>query len=244
MKTSFSVIPAVDIRGGRAVRMVGGDAATVTVVGEDPVALAVDWERRGARWLHVVDLDAAFDTGHNRALVRKIISALTIPVQVGGGVRTDEEIGAVLRLGAARVVCGTRAISDPEWFHAAATRRPGKLVLGADARGLDLTVRGWTAPAGVGVLELISRLAGTPIGALMYTNVQVEGRTAGVDWEPVRKVVNASPWAVILSGGVTTVADCEQARDAGLSGVVVGSALYFGKLRFEEALRAQQETPA
>jgi phosphoribosylformimino-5-aminoimidazole carboxamide ribotide isomerase len=244
VKRKFDVIPSVDIRGGKAVRMIGGKASTETVVAEDPLALARDWERRGARLLHVVDLDAAFGTGDNRRLVGAIAEGLKIPVQAGGGIRTDEAIREGLKLGCARVVCGTRAITDPEWFRAAASRRPGKLVLAADAHGLALTVKGWTAPAGVGVLELLAKLADAPLAAVMYTNVRVEGRTAGVDWAPVKKVVKASPWPVILSGGVTTVADCEAARDAGLAGVVIGSALYFGKLRFEEALRAQQEAQA
>lgn len=237
---SFLVIPAVDLRGGKAVRMVGGKASTEKVVGEDPVALAQDWERRGARMLHVVDLDAAFGTGDNRGMVRKIIKALKIPVQLGGGIRDDEAIQAALKAGASRIVCGTRAVTDPEWLAAAAMRRPGRLVLGADAKGLDLVVKGWTAPAGVGVPELLGRLKESPLAAVMYTNVSVEGRTSGMDWAPVKKVVAASAQPVILSGGATTLDDVKAARDAGAAGVVIGSALYFGRLSFEEALRAQQ----
>jgi phosphoribosylformimino-5-aminoimidazole carboxamide ribotide isomerase len=242
--SAFLLIPAVDIRGGKAVRMVGGEASTEKVVGEDPVALAKDWEKRGARMIHVVDLDAAFGTGSNRGVVQKIVKAVGVPVQFGGGVRSDEAIGDAVKLGAARIVCGTRAVTDPEWIAAASMRRPGKLVLAADARGLDLLVKGWTAPAGIGVLELLEQLKQAPLAAVLYTNVSVEGRTAGVDWKPVKKVVAASAQPVILSGGVTTVDDVRKARDAGLAGAVVGSALYFGKLNFEEALRAVQETPA
>ncbi|MCE9581737.1 MAG: 1-(5-phosphoribosyl)-5-((5-phosphoribosylamino)methylideneamino)imidazole-4-carboxamide isomerase, partial [Planctomycetes bacterium] len=153
--SGFLVIPAVDIRGGKAVRMVGGEASTEKIVGEDPVALAKEWEKRGAKMIHVVDLDAAFGTGTNREVVKKIAKAVTVPVQVGGGIRTDEAIWEAIRLGAARVVCGTRAVSDPEWLAAAAMRRPGRLVLAADARGLDLVVKGWTAPAGIGVIEIL-----------------------------------------------------------------------------------------
>ncbi|MEK7467417.1 MAG: 1-(5-phosphoribosyl)-5-[(5-phosphoribosylamino)methylideneamino] imidazole-4-carboxamide isomerase [Planctomycetota bacterium] len=240
----FTLIPAVDIRAGKAVRMVGGQASTEVVVGENPVALALDWEKRGAKLIHVVDLDAAFGTGSNRDLVRKLVKAVGVPVQFGGGVRTDEAIGDAVKLGAARIVCGTRAVTDPEWLLAAAMRRPGRLVLAADARGLDLLVKGWTAPAGVDVLQLLAQLKRAPLAAVLYTNVSVEGRTAGVDWKPVKKVVAACTHPVILSGGVTSVDDVKRARDAGLSGVVVGSALYFGKLNFEEALRAVQEAPA
>lgn len=242
--SAFTLIPAVDIRGGKAVRMVGGEASTEKVVGEDPVALALDWEKRGARLLHVVDLDAAFGTGSNRDVVKKIVKAVKIPVQFGGGVRTDEAIWDAIRMGASRIVCGTRAVTDPEWLEAAAMRRPGRVILAADARGLDLLVKGWTAPAGVGVLELLEKLKESPLAAVLYTNVSVEGRTAGVDWKPVKKVVAASAHPVLLSGGVTTVDDVRKARDAGLAGAVVGSALYFGKLNFEEALRAVQEAPA
>ena len=240
----FTLIPAIDIRAGKAVRMVGGEAATEVVVGDDPVALARDWEKRGAKLIHVVDLDAAFGTGSNRDVVRQLVKAVGVPVQLGGGVRTDEAIGEAVKVGAARIVCGTRAVTDPEWLTAAAMRLPGRLVLAADARGLDLVVNGWTAPAGVNVLQLLAQLKRAPLAAVLYTNVNVEGRTAGVDWKPVKEVVAACVHPVILSGGVTTVDDLKKARAAGLSGAVVGSALYFGKLNFEEALRAVQETPA
>ncbi|KAF0245321.1 MAG: phosphoribosylformimino-5-aminoimidazole carboxamide ribotide [Planctomycetota bacterium] len=240
----FVLIPAVDIRGGKAVRMVGGEASTEKTVGDDPVALAKDWEKRGAKMIHVVDLDAAFGTGSNRDVVKKLVKAVGVPVQFGGGVRTDEAIGEAVKIGAARIVCGTRAVTDPEWLMAAAMRRPGRLVLAADARGLDLVVKGWTAPAGTDVLQLLAQLKNAPLAAVLYTNVNVEGRTAGVDWKPVKKVVAASVHPLILSGGVTTVDDVKRARDAGLAGAVVGSALYFGKLNFEEALRAVQEASA
>lgn len=240
----FLLIPAVDIRGGKAVRLVGGDASTEKVVGEDPVALAKDWEKRGARMLHVVDLDAAFGKGSNRELVKKVIRGVGIPVQFGGGVRTDEAIREAVGLGAARIVCGTRAVTDPEWIAAASMRRPGRLVVAADARGLELVVKGWTAPAGLGVIELLEKLKRAPLGGVLYTNVKVEGRTEGVDWAPVKKVVAASVHRVVLSGGVTTVDDVKKAKAAGLAGAVVGSALYFGKLTFEDAQRAVEEAPA
>lgn len=240
----FLLTPAVDIRGGKAVRMVGGEASTEKVVGEDPVALAKEWEKRGAKMVHVVDLDAAFGKGSNRDLVKKIIRAVNIPVQFGGGVRTDESIREAIGMGAARIVCGTRAVTDPEWLAAASMRRPGRLVLAADARDLELVVKGWTAPAGVGVIELLDKLRQAPLAAVLYTNVRVEGRTAGVDWTPVKKVVARSAQPVILSGGVTTTDDVKKARASGLAGAVVGSALYFGKLDFEEALRAVQEAQA
>lgn len=244
MTAEFLVIPAIDLSGGKAVRLVGGKASTEKVVGEDPVALAKDWERRGAKLLHVVDLDAAFGRGENRALVKKIAKGAGIPVQFGGGVRTDEAIGDALRLGVSRIVCGTRAVTDPEWIRAAAMRRPGRLVLAADARGLNLVVKGWTAPAGAGVLDLLAQLRESPLAGILYTNVDVEGRTAGVDWDPVKKVVAAAAHPVLLSGGVTTTADVRRARDAGAAGAVIGSALYFGKLSFEEALREVKKAQA
>jgi len=244
MKGAFRVVPAVDISGGRAVRMVGGVAATEKVVAEDPVALAKDWEKRGAKLLHVVDLDAAFGRGQNRALVKKLTKAVSIPVQFGGGIRTDEDIGEALRLGVARIVVGTRAITDPDWVAAAAMRRPGRLVLAADARGLELSVKGWTAPAGTNVLDLLRRLKDAALAAILYTNITVEGRTAGVDWSPVKRVVAATTRPVLLSGGVTTAEDVLKARETGLAGVVIGSALYFGKITFEEALRAGEKTQA
>lgn len=234
----MDIYPAIDLRNGRVVRLVEGKAGTERDVSGDPLAIARDWEDRGASALHVIDLDAALEQGHNRAVIRRIIRQSRIPVQVGGGVRDQARLRALLKAGAARVVVGTRGVKDPAWLRDMATRAPQRIVLAVDARGRDLVIRGWTESAGLDLCDLARRVADLPLAALLYTNVEVEGHDRGVRLRPVRDLLRVAAHPVIYSGGVSRVSDLVKLRERGIAGVVLGTGLYFGRLRFDQVLAA------
>ncbi len=231
------VYPAIDLLGGKVVRMTGGKRGTEWVVSEDPVALARQWEARGAKALHVVDLDRAFGTGDNRAIVGEILDASGCPVHVGGGVREDRDVDELLDLGAEGVVVGTRGVLEPPWLARQAERHPGLIVFAVDANGRQVVVKGWTQETSRDVIGLLQETDAMPLKAYLYTNVNVEGRAQGVDWAPIEEVVGATKRSIIVSGGVTTLAEVERLRDLGAAGVVLGTALYRGEIEFEQACR-------
>ncbi len=234
----MDVYPAIDLLGGRVVRLVEGRKGTERDVTGDPLSLAREWERRGATALHVVDLDAALEQGDNLATVRAIVRAAGVPVQVGGGVRNARRLTALLRAGAERVVIGTRGVKDPAWLARCARRRPGRIVLAVDARGRSVVVRGWTEAAGIDVCDLARTVSPLPLAGLLYTNVEVEGHDRGIRLRPLAALLRAAAHPVIYSGGVSRTADVSALRARGVAGVVIGTGLYFGRLRFEDVVRA------
>jgi phosphoribosylformimino-5-aminoimidazole carboxamide ribotide isomerase len=232
----FTPIPAVDIRGGRCVRLVGGDFARETSYANDPVAMARHWQDQGAARLHVVDLDGARDgVRANEAVIRQLLHAVSIPVQVGGGVRTLETVRQLLDQGADRVIIGTRAAEDPaamsEWIASAGEEH---LVVGVDARGGRVATHGWLATTEMEVADFCRRLGDFGVLRVVYTDVGRDGRLSGPDLETTRAV--ASILSVIASGGVRSVQDLRALAEAGAEGAIVGTALYEGRLQFKEAL--------
>lgn len=234
----MEVLPAIDLMGGRAVRLVEGREGTERDVSGDPVALAREWEERGATALHVVDLDAALEKGDNLPVIRTLVKRVRVPVQVGGGVRDDARMRALLRAGAARVVVGTRGVRDPDWLQRAASLQPGRIVLAVDARGRAVVIRGWKEAAGMDVCDLARRVGNVPLAALLYTNVEVEGHARGIRLRPVNAILRAAAHPVIYSGGVARAADVARLRARGVAGVVLGTGLYFGRLKFADAVAA------
>lgn len=233
------MIPAIDMMGGRAVFLVGGRPETARVVSEDPVALARDWQRRGAKRLHLVDLDAALDAGGNRDLVREVLRELTIPVQVGGGLRDEAVLREVLSNGAAKAVVGTRAIRDPDWLRDMAVRFPSRLILALDRDARGVLVEGWRRAARADPYDLVERANRLPLDGVLFTNVAREGRLEGVgdaDEPFVRRCTKSR----IASGGVASLADVRALRRAGFDHVVVGKALYTGHVNFERAEEAMR----
>lgn len=225
------VYAAIDVRGGRVVQLVGGRPENERVSLPDAAAVARDWIDRGFRALHVVDLDAALDTGSNADIVDAVIAAAgDVHVQVGGGVRTTERVQALLDGGAAAVVVGTRAVQEPAWLEEIALRWPGRIVLAADVRGDEVVVRGWTAAAGIGVDALLRRIAHLPLAGVLVTDVAREGGMGGADAVRFRNLAAASAHPVLASGGVAGAADLAALAAAGVAGVVVGMALYTGTL--------------
>jgi len=227
----MKVIPAVDIQGGKAVRLVEGDPERETVYFEDPVGAALYWEEQGAPFLHVVDLDAALGRGDNRAAIRRIAAALAMGFEVGGGVRSLREAEAILGLGAERVVIGTVLVKDPdEAARMLEALGPERVVPSLDGRGLEAAVAGWQEGQAGDVLELARVADAMGFRTLIYTDVRRDGTLEGLDLEVVARVREAWPHELIAGGGVAADADLEGLERLGVEGAIVGKALYEGSV--------------
>jgi phosphoribosylformimino-5-aminoimidazole carboxamide ribotide isomerase len=238
------LFPAIDLRGGRCVRLYQGDYERETVYGDDPVAQAEAFAAAGAPWIHVVDLDAA-RTGDaaNRAVVAAIAAAVAVPVQAGGGVRDDDAADALLAAGVRRVVVGTAALADPAWVRRLAARHPGRVAVGLDARGRDVAVHGWTEGSGRDLVDLARGFDDAGVAALVVTEIGRDGTLAGPDLGQLGDVLAATGLDVVASGGVGTLADLRAlaALDVGgrhLAGAIVGRALYEGAFALPDAVAA------
>ena len=223
-------IPAVDLRGGHCVQLVGGDYADERVRLDDPAAVARDWAGLGFGRVHVVDLDAATGRGANNDIIREILRESTVPVQVGGGVRQESQIERLLDDGASWVVIGTRAIEDEDWRNEMANRFPGRLIIAADVRERLVVTRGWAETSRVNVIDFVEELASLPLAGVLVTAVHLEGRMEGTDLPLMEDVAEASAWPVFASGGVSTLEDMRALEHRGLAGAVLGMALYTGVL--------------
>lgn len=233
------VIPAVDVREGRCVRLRQGRADAETVFGDDPVAAAVRWASLGAARLHVVDLDGAFlGVPRQTALVARMIAAVApVPVEVGGGLRDEAAIEAVLAAGARWAVVGTRAALDPTFLAAVSRRWPDRIIVAVDAHGDRVAVKGWTELSGQTVVEVGSRALAAGAAALLYTDVSRDGTGFGPNLEATATLAGAVPLPVLASGGVGRLDDLRAlAALTGVTGAVVGRALYIGAIDLREAL--------
>ena len=223
-------IPAVDLRDGACVQLVGGSFAEEKVRLENPVEVARSWEHYGFRLLHVVDLDAATGRGSNIAIVRSLLFDSGVPIQVGGGIRSDELVEELLEAGAARVIVGTRAIEEPEWLAELAARHPGEIMVACDVRERRVTTRGWAHTLPLDILDVVDELNSLPLAGLLVTAVHREGQLQGTDLPLMEDVAESSHFPVYASGGVTTMQDLRALEHRGLAGVVIGMALYTGAL--------------
>jgi len=229
--------PAVDVQGGRVVRLRQGAADQATAYADDPLTVAQGFARDGARWVHFVDLDRAFGRGDNRELARRFLAATAVPVQVGGGLRSEDAIDEMLGWGAARVVIGTKAATDPALVERLLARHgPERLVVGIDAKNGQIAVRGWTDVFDLTVPELARRVHAQGARTVIYTDVARDGMLSGPD-VPGARTLAALGLDVIVSGGVASLDDLRSARAAGLAGAIVGRALYEGRFTVPEALR-------
>lgn len=225
------VIPAVDLREGACVQLVGGEYDAERVRLDNPLGVAREWAHIGFRRLHVVDLDAATGRGSNASLVESIVRDSGVDaVQVGGGVRDEDAVERVLSAGAAAVVVGTRGVEDIDWLAELADRYPGEIILAADVRGRHVVTRGWTRTLPQTVIDLVEELAGVPLAAVLVTAVHKEGQMLGTDLPLMEDVADAATVPVIASGGVASVQDLRALADRGVAGVVVGMALYTGAI--------------
>jgi len=233
------VYPAIDIRNGHAVRLSQGQAARETVYGADPVAIARGFVAEGARWLHVVDLDRAFGTGENIALIRALLDEVgtEVRVQVSGGIRTLEVLEQMLATPAARFVLGTAVVTDPGFVPAAVAAAGGdRLAAGLDARDGKVAIRGWVVQTDEWVDDLAARVIGEGIRTLIYTDVARDGMLVGPDIEGALRLQRLGA-EVIASGGIARLEDLAQVRDAGLAGAITGRAIYEGRFTVAEAVR-------
>lgn len=222
--------PAVDVRGGRCVQLVGGRPETERVSLPDPVEVALGWRAAGFGTLHLVDLDAALGSGENRRILEEVVEAWDGPVQVGGGIRDDAAVDRWLARGSARVVVGTRGVEDPGWLERIAARHPGRVLLAADVRGDEVVVRGWASGSGVALRELVGRVADLPLAGLLCTDVEREGRMEGTDGARAARLRESSAHRLWMSGGITHPEELDRLAAAGIDGVVLGMALYTGAL--------------
>jgi phosphoribosylformimino-5-aminoimidazole carboxamide ribotide isomerase len=226
----MQVIPAIDLREGACVQLVGGSYKTERIRIADPVAVAERWTRLGFSRIHVVDLDAATGRGSNRAIVRQILNATDAKVQCGGGVRDLDTIDELLSAGASEVVLGTRAVEDLAWLEEAVARYPDRIIVAADAASRRLLTRGWSRRSSRDVIDFIDGISSLPLIAVLVTAVEREGRMEGPDVTLIEEITARSKIPIQASGGVRSVDDVRALADAGASAVIIGMALYTGAL--------------
>jgi len=231
---SFELIPAIDLKGGKCVRLEEGLASRATEYSDDPVTMALHWRNQGARRLHLVDLDGAFTGGEaHLEVATSIFRALDIPVQFGGGLRTLDQISRILDLGANRAIVGTAAIERPEVVEEASRRYPGALVVAIDARQGRVALRGWVNQSAVTAVDLATRVRDAGIGRIIYTDVSRDGLMRGVNVPETEAIARASGLKVIASGGAAALEDIHllwERRRSGIEGIILGRALYERKL--------------
>jgi 1-(5-phosphoribosyl)-5-[(5-phosphoribosylamino)methylideneamino] imidazole-4-carboxamide isomerase/N-(5'phosphoribosyl)anthranilate isomerase len=232
------LLPAIDIRDGRCVRLVQGDYARETVYDEEPVSVAKRYEAEGAEWLHVVDLDAALEgIPRNRGVVEDVIRSIGIPVQCSGGIRSADAIAWARAAGAARVVLGTQALLDPDFVQRAVADAAEMIAVGLDVRGDRLQARGWTEDAGE-LYETLSLLDGAGVARYVVTDVAKDGMLKGPNRELLEAVMKATSAPIVASGGVSSLEDLRVLGALGVEGCIIGKALYAGAFTLPEALDA------
>lgn len=239
---TLTLLPAVDVAGGQAVRLVQGAAGTETSYGE-PLQAALAWQKAGAQWIHLVDLDAAFGRGSNAALLAGVVRRLDVAVELSGGIRDDASLAAALGTGCARVNIGTAALERPGWVRDAIARHGEKIAVGLDVRGTRLAARGWTQEGG-DLGETLARLDADGCPRFVVTDVTRDGTLTGPNLGLLRRVCERTSRPVIASGGVASLDDLRAIatlRPLGVEGAIVGKALYAGSFTLEQALEAVAE---
>ena len=233
----FELLPAVDIKQGKAVRLKRGEISDKIIYGT-PVECALDFQNSGADWLHLVDLDAAFGVGSNSEIVLEVIDSLNIKVELSGGIRTDESLAKALDTNCDRVILGTAALEDPSWSSKVIKKYGEKIAVSLDVRGETLAARGWVRDGG-NLYEAITRLASDGCAMFIVTDISKDGTMQGPNFELLEKVCKFSDVPVIASGGVSSLTDLKKLismQDIGIKGAIVGKALYEGAFTVEEAL--------
>lgn len=242
--SEFIVYPAIDLRFGKIVRLRQGKADQQTEYGDNPIPIVQDWIEQGAEWLHVINLNGAFGerTAENEATLNLILGEVKddVKVQLGGGIRTVDQIKTALALGVSRIVLGTSVIENPDFGIEVINLFGGrKIAFGFDALGQELMSRGWQSHSGLSMNALAERLAQAGAETLIYTNIKKDGMQSGIDWKNARQLAVQTELNVIASGGTATLEDIASVREARLAGVIVGRALYEGNFSLLEALNVR-----
>jgi phosphoribosylformimino-5-aminoimidazole carboxamide ribotide isomerase len=239
------IFPAIDLKEGQCVRLVQGKAENKTVYSSDPASMAQSFQDQGAEWLHIVDLDGAFQgRSGNLATIKQIAARITIPFQVGGGLRQQEDVENLLEMGASRVIIGTRAVTSPDFIEALLLRfGPKKIILGLDARDGMVAIEGWVEKSSLQALDFARQMQRLGVQTAIYTDVSRDGLLQGPNLDAIQQMAELSGLKIIASGGVSTVDDIRQLKEMeslGVSGAIIGKALYDGKIALKDALQAAQ----
>jgi phosphoribosylformimino-5-aminoimidazole carboxamide ribotide isomerase len=233
------IYPAIDLLTGRCVRLRQGDYSRETVFSDDPAAVARQWADAGADRLHLVDLDGA-KAGRpvNGTVIRKIVEAATVPCQLGGGIRTDDDLAAVFDWGVRWAVLGTKALQDPDWVQAAAVRYPGRVVLGVDAKNGFVATDGWLSVSKTRAVDLAKQVSDSPLAAVVYTDIAKDGMMSGPNFDALAEMQAAMPLPVIASGGVCSLEHVKRLAAANTFGCIIGRALYEKTIDLSVAISA------
>jgi phosphoribosylformimino-5-aminoimidazole carboxamide ribotide isomerase len=235
----MKIYPAVDIYDGKCVRLKEGSLQKMEVFYDDPVYAAKMWEQKGAGALHIIDLNGAFSGKmENGTAIEKIINSVSIPVQVGGGLRTIEDINAAVNTGAARVIIGTGALLDEEFLEKSAKKFQGRLVVSIDAKDGFVATKGWVNVSGFSAYNFANKIANKGLKDIVYTDISRDGLLKGPNFDGIGKMCSVEGARIIASGGVTTIEDLLAIKAAGADGAIIGKALYAGVLKLEDALKA------
>lgn len=246
----MELIPAIDLRAGRCVRLRQGDYNQETIFNDDPVEVAREWAKQGATRIHLVDLDGArAGSVQNGDVIRKIVETVDVPCQLGGGLRDTETVMHILNdVGVERAIIGTQALKQPDWFREIVNAAPGRVALGVDAKDSMVATAGWLEVSKTSAIDLAGQFAGLPVAAVIYTNIANDGMMQGVDESTMQDMANLADLGlpVIASGGVTTTKDIEnllalQQKHSGIVGAIIGRALYEGTIILNDAIQLVQQ---
>jgi phosphoribosylformimino-5-aminoimidazole carboxamide ribotide isomerase len=233
------IIPAIDLRNGKCVRLIQGDYHRQITYHDDPVRQAKEFSSAGAQWLHIIDLDGAkVGKPVNTDTISAIAALGQLKIEVGGGLRDEASIKQLLDMGAERVIIGTKAVSDFGWFGEMAERFSGKIVLGLDARGSKVATHAWTKENSQHLLEFATEAAKLPLAAIIYTDITKDGTMSGPNLERTKALAEVVQVPVIASGGVREIADIKKLAKLGIEAVIIGRALYEGTLKLSDAINA------
>lgn len=235
------IIPAIDIRNGKCVRLVQGKADAETIFSDDPVAIAINWQEKGAKFLHLVDLDGAF-TGapKNLDIISKIVEKVNIPVEMGGGIRDQKTLENVFKVGVKIAILGTKALTDPDFTKAMCKEYNDKIAVGIDAKDGIAAIHGWTVSGGISAIDLAIEMKNLGVKTIIYTDIKRDGMLTGPNITATKKISIAVPGVdIIASGGVSSINDIKALKEIekyGVKGVIIGKALYTGGIRLEEVI--------
>jgi phosphoribosylformimino-5-aminoimidazole carboxamide ribotide isomerase len=238
---SMNIIPAVDIKNGKCVQLIQGKPGTEQIIIDNPVEVALKWQEKGAKNLHLIDLDGAFgDKRRNQSVIAEIIKEVSIPIQMGGGIRSKEDAMTSLEMGVDRIIMGTMAIKNPLIVQQLANEfNSSRIIVALDSKDSQVVIKGWTEKTSKTASQLGKLMEEYGAGYILFTNVDVEGLLEGFEIKPLMELLNNVNIPVIYSGGISTMRDLEKLSTTNVYGVVIGSALYKGKIKFEDALTYQ-----